>query len=356
MTKPNLWVLVALAPVYMGTAQDAESYESESVPPSEVAAEEVVIKKSYTTRGIAPATAPEIDGALNEAIWEQVAWGGDFIELRPDENTPPAQQTQFKILYDAKNLYVGIRAFDTEPEKIVKRLSRRDGFDGDWVGIFVDSYNDKRTSFGFIVSAAGVKGDVFGSNNGQDEDDSWNPIWYVKTQVDADGWTAEMRIPLSQLKFSEAGRQTWGLQVMRRFFRDEERSVWQRLPVDTPGFTSEFGTLEGLQEIESQNQLEIQPYTVARSRSYEPEAGNPFEDGSETELTGGLDAKIGITNDLTLDLTINPDFGQVEADPSAIALDGFQIFFREQRPFFIENKNIFNLPVSESFAMGITIR
>ena len=117
------------------------------------------------------------------------------------------------------------------------------------------------------------------------------------------------------------GEQTWGLQVMRRFFREEERSVWQRLPVDTPGFVSEFGELQGLRELESQNQLEIQPYTVARSRSFEAEQGNPFEDGTETTLTAGLDAKIGVTNDLTLDLTINPDFGQVEADPSDLVPD-----------------------------------
>ncbi|MDG1571044.1 DUF5916 domain-containing protein [Robiginitalea sp. M366] len=350
MTRLKLWALLLAVPVFSLSAQEDASVGAGPSDPSATADPDAVPRKTYTTQSIMPAQAPTIDGDLSDAAWEQVPWGGDFIEHRPDENTPPAQQTQFRILYDASNLYVGIRAFDTEPGKIVKRLSRRDGFDGDWVGIFIDSYFDKRTAFGFIVSAAGVKGDVFESNNGNNEDDTWNPIWYVKTRTDAQGWTAEMRIPLSQLKFAEAPRQTWGLQVMRRFFRDEERSVWQRLPVDTPGFVSEFGLLEGLRDIESQNQLEIQPYTVARTRSFEAEAGNPFEDGQETTLTGGLDAKIGITNDLTLDLTLNPDFGQVEADPSAIALDGFQIFFREQRPFFVENKNIFNYPVSESIA------
>lgn len=315
-------------------------------PADEVAA----ARKTYTTAPLSPQQAVNIDGTLDEAAWDGVAWGGDFIEQRPDENTPPDHQTQFKILYDAKNLYVGIRCFDSEPERIVRRLSRRDGFDGDWVGVFIDSYHDKRTAFGFAATAAGVKGDVFESNNGGNEDDSWNPIWFLKTQVDEQGWTAEMRIPLSQLKFGSGQNQVWGLQIMRRLFREEERSVWQRLPVDAPGFISEFGELDGLRDLEPQGQLEIQPYTVAKEKTYEPEAGNPFRDGNDMELTGGLDAKIGITNDLTLDLTLNPDFGQVEADPSAIALDGYQIFFQEQRPFFVENKNIFNYPVSPSEA------
>ncbi len=353
MFKSKLWILCALCLCFSSRAQD--SVPSETLPEtqsteSEGDPAEDVPKKVYMTNRIGTLPAPSIDGHLNDAAWGQVQWGGDFIELRPDENTPPSYQTQFKIVYDSKNLYVGIRALDAEPERIVKRLSRRDGFEGDWVGIFIDSYNDKRTAFGFIVSAAGVKNDVFESNNGNNEDETWNPIWYVKTAEDEDGWTAEMRIPLSQLKFGNAAQQDWGLQVMRRFFREEERSVWQRLPVDTPGFVSEFGQLSGLRDIEPQNQLEIQPYTVAKTESFEPEDGNPFQDGDETQLTGGLDAKIGITNDLTLDLTINPDFGQVEADPSAIALDGFQIFFREQRPFFVENKNIFNYPVSQSQA------
>jgi hypothetical protein len=296
------------------------------------------------------AEVPTIDGLLDDNAWNLVEWGNDFVEQRPDENTPPEFQTKFKILYDQKSLYIAVRCFDEEPDKIVKRLTRRDGFDGDWIGFFIDSYHDKRTAFGFLVTAAGVKADVFESNNGENEDESWNPIWYTKTNSDAEGWTAEMRIPLSQLKFGKSDDQVWGLQVMRRLFREEERSVWQRLPADTPGFVSEFGELHGLRNIDPQKQLEIQPYTVAKMETYEAEAGNPFRDGKNSKITGGLDAKIGITNDLTLDLTINPDFGQVEADPSAIALDGFQIFFEERRPFFVENKNIFDYSISNSQA------
>ena len=310
----------------------------------------LVPKRIYTTKALSGEKPPVIDGIMDETSWNGVEWENDFVESRPDENTPPSNQTRFKITYDQKYLFIGIQCLDSVPEKIVKRLSRRDGFDGDWVGVFIDSYYDKRTAFGFIVSAAGVKGDVFESNNGGNEDDSWNPIWYTKTGIDADGWTAEMKIPLSQLKFGKSGEQVWGMEVMRRHFREEERSVWQRLPPDTPGFVSEFGELHGLFNLEPQKQLEIQPYSVASIKSYEAEEGNPFLDGNDGKLAVGLDAKIGITNDLTMDLTINPDFGQVEADPSAIALDGFQIFFQEQRPFFVENKNIFDYRVSSSEA------
>ena len=311
---------------------------------------QTVPKRVYTTQVLNGVPSPEIDGILDDQGWDIVEWEGDFIEQRPDENTQPEHQTKFKIVYDQKFLYVGVRCLDSEPDKIVKRLSRRDGFQGDWIGIFIDSYHDERTAFGFITTAAGVKADVFESNNGGDEDESWNPIWYTRSNIDEEGWTAEMKIPLSQLKFGKSNEQVWGLQLMRKLFREEERSVWQRIPQDTPGFVSEFGLLNGLISLEPQKQLEVQPYTVAKLETYEAEEGNPFRDGSDGKITGGLDAKIGITNDLTLDLTINPDFGQVEADPSAIALDGFQIFFREQRPFFVENKNIFDYRVSRSEA------
>ena len=309
-----------------------------------------VIKKVYTTTSLANAEPPTIDGLITEESWDLVSWEGGFIEQRPDENTAPEHQSAFKILYDKKFLYVAVRCYDNEPDKIVKRLSRRDGFEGDWVAIFIDSYHDERTAFGFLVTAAGVKADIFESNNGDNEDESWNPIWYTKANIDDEGWTAEMKIPLSQLKFGKGDNQVWGLQFMRRLFREEERSVWQRLPRDAAGFVSLFGELHGLRNLEPQKQLEIQPYTVAKLETYEPEDGNPFLDGNDTSLNGGLDAKIGITNDLTLDVTINPDFGQVEADPSTIALDGFQIFFQERRPFFVENNNIFDYGLSRSQA------
>ena len=307
-----------------------------------------ISKKTYTTKALFDQESPAIDGYINEKCWEIVDWSTDFVEREPDENTAPSEQTKFKIIYDKKFLYIAFRCYDKEPNKIVKRMSRRDGFEGDWVEINIDSYHDKRSGFSFTSSVSGVKGDEFISDNGNNWDSSWNPIWYLKTNIDEEGWTAEVKIPFSQLKFGNDKEQIWGIQVQRRFFRAEERSTWQRIPLDAPGWVSEFGELHGLKDIEPQKQIEIQPYAATQYNSYPEEKGNPFRDGKEAKLNAGLDAKIGITNDLTLDLTVNPDFGQVDADPAAIALDGFQIFFEERRPFFVENKNIFNFRFADN--------
>lgn len=302
---------------------------------------EPVPKRAYSAARLT-GEAPKIDGKITEGVWDAAAWESDFVEWRPDENTPPSQPTSFKILYDDTYLYAAIRCYDSVPSKIERRLGRRDSFEGDRVSIMIDSYHDKRTAFVFTTTAGGVKGEEFVSENGENWDDSWNPIWYTAANMDDQGYTVEMKIPFSQLKFGQAEEQVWGLQVFRTFFRANERSVWQRIPLDAGGLISEFGLLRGLKDIAPQKQLEIQPFVVSQYDSYPAEEGNPFRDGSDFPANVGLDAKIGITNDLTLDLTVNPDFGQVDADPGAIALDGFQIFFQERRPFFIENKNIFD--------------
>lgn len=303
-------------------------------------------KRVYDTNLIE--NPPIVDGLINENSWDAVDWDGDFIQWQPDEGKQPTQQTKFKVLYDDKNLYIAVRCYDTEPNKIVERLSRRDGFAGDWVEVNIDSYFDLRTVFSFTITAAGVKGDEFVSENGDNWDSSWNPIWYAKTNVDKEGWTAEMKIPFTQLRFSKKPEQVWGFQVHRRDFRLEEHSIWQRVPRELSGWVSNLGELHGLNNIKPQKQIEIQPYVVGQADSFEKELGNPFVTGKSNKITGGVDGKIGITNNLTLDFTINPDFGQVEADPAAISLDGFQIFFEEQRPFFIENKNIFDYSFTNS--------
>ena len=299
-------------------------------------------KRVYNTKEISNKNAPKIDGSIDEDSWDIVEWESDFIEWQPNENTAPTHQTKFKIIYDKENLYIAVKAFDDNPENIEKRLSRRDESDGDFIEIHIDSYHDLRTGFSFSVNAAGVKKDEFISNNGENWDKSWNPIWHVKTKINIDGWTAEMKIPLSQLRFGNDVNQIWGLQILRNYFDGAETSLWQRIPPKSPGWISEMGELHGLRNLNTKKQIEIQPYFVSQYESAINENNNPFSKSNQFKLNGGIDAKIGITNDLTLDITINPDFGQVEADPSAVVLDGFQVFFREQRPFFVENNNIFN--------------
>jgi hypothetical protein len=304
--------------------------------------------KSYTTARI-QGEPPKIDGLLNDPAWDQVEWGGgDFRQLQPDAGKAPTVQTYFKIMYDDKNLYVIFRNLDPEPDKIVKRMSRRDGFEGDWVEINIDSYYDKRTAFSFTSSVSGVKGDEYVSNNGDNWDASWDPIWYLKTSINAEGWIAELRIPLSQLRFADKPELTWGFQVHRRFFRNQERSLWQYIPPTAPGWVYLFGDLKGIKGIKPQKQLEIQPYVVAKTETFAKEEGNPFATGQGSDVEFGLDAKIGITSDITLDLTVNPDFGQVEADPSQVNLSAFELFFQERRPFFIEGSNVLNFPASNS--------
>ena len=334
LSSRNLIVLFLLLPILV-LAQEETTTEIPNEYP----------KRSYTTASISNATPIAIDGNINEEAWDAVEWTTDYVEFEPDNGTAPSEQTKMKIVYDDKNLYVAFICYESDLSNIERRLGRRDDFPGDWVEINIDSYGDDRTGFSFTISASGVKGDEFISNNGN-FDSSWNPIWYVKTGTIAEGWTAEMRIPLSQLRFGAEEEQVWGLQSTRRYFSNEERSTWQQLPPNPPGWVSAFGELRGIKGLKPQKQLEIQPYTVAQLDTYEEVPGNPFLDGSDARLTGGLDAKIGITNDLTLDVTINPDFGQVDADPGAIALDGFEIFFQERRPFFVENKNIFDYNIS----------
>ena len=307
---------------------------------AQLTAQESIPKRIYTTQPLQEAIV--IDGDISDAGWNVGTWSSDFVEKMPNEGTSPTFQTQFKVLYDAQFLYVAIRALDENPTLIQQRLTRRDGFAGDRVNVIIDSYHDKRTAFVFTTTAAGVKGEEIATQNGNKWDDSWNPIWYTNAKIDAKGWTAEMKIPFSQLRFGNDTAQIWGFNVARNIFRENERSLWQRIPNDQAGFISESGELHGLINLKSQKQLEIQPFTVLQYDNYQTETGNPYRDGTDFKINGGLDAKIGITNDLTLDLTVNPDFGQVEADPGAIALDGFQIFFEEQRPFFVENKNIFD--------------
>ncbi|MBK7214133.1 MAG: carbohydrate binding family 9 domain-containing protein [Bacteroidales bacterium] len=297
-------------------------------------------QRSYQTARLS-GPAPQIDGIINDASWESVSWGDSFTQREPYDGKSPSQQTAFRILYDDKFVYVAIRAFDSVPSDIVTRLTRRDNTDADWVGIIFDSYNDNLTGFGFAVTASGVKMDLMIINDGQD-DESWDAIWNAKSHIDAQGWTAEFSIPLSQLRFSGKDEMTWGLNVMRYIYRKEEMSVWQPIARNAPGFVSLFGDLQGLKGIKPKREVEILPYMVTKAQYDEKEEGNPFATGKSYGFNTGIDGKIGLTNDFTLNFTVNPDFGQVEADPSEVNLTAFESYFEEKRPFFIEGKNIFD--------------
>jgi len=294
---------------------------------------------------------PVLDGHLDDSAWDRVDWSGEFVQRQPEDGAAPSAQTEFKLLYDDEALYFGFRMHD-DPELVRSMLARRDHFPGDWVEINIDSYHDQRTAFSFTLSLSGTRGDEFVSNDGNRWDGSWDPVWEGATGLDDGGWTAEMRIPLSQLRFDGAEEQVWGLQVQRRIFREEERSTWQEIPRDCSGWVSNFGEIHGIRGIKPARRVEIMPYTVARAESFEKVPGNPFRDGSTSDLDFGMDGKIGLSSDLTLDFTINPDFGQVEADPSQVNLTAFETYFQERRPFFVEGADILDLPLAPAITGG----
>lgn len=298
-------------------------------------------KKTYFTKKIEDSLSPVIDGEISDQVWNQVEWSSDFIQFQPEENTQPSNQTKYKLLYDNNAVYIFVKSINN-PNEIVNRLSRRDKLEGDAIMIGIDSNNDKISSFMFCLSSAGTQVDMFASGNGDKEDESWNAVWYSKTKIDEDGWNAELKIPFSQLRFSNDDNQTWGFNIMRIDFKKNETSLWDRVPVGSAGWISESGEIKGISKITPKLNYEIKPFSLVEYNSYENETGNPFRDGSDLKTNFGIDGKINITSDLTLDFTINPDFGQVEADPSVINLDGFEIFFDEKRPFFVEGKNIFD--------------
>ncbi|MCX6302317.1 MAG: DUF5916 domain-containing protein [Bacteroidia bacterium] len=303
-------------------------------------------KKRYKATEVA--TAPLIDGIVDDQVWEQGEWIDDFTQYEPYNGQKPSQKTEFKIIFDEDNLFIAIKSFDTSPDSIVKRMTRRDNVDGDMVGVVFDSFHDRRTGFFFAVSVGGVKLDEMMSNDGENEDSSWDPNWWVKTSVNSDGWIAEMKIPFSQLRFEKNSGDVWGLEVFRTLYRKQEMSMWQHIPKDAPGLVHMFGEMSGIENVKPRKIFDVTPYGVVKTETFKAEAGNPFmEKGRKFGPNGGIDAKIGVTNNMTMDLTINPDFGQVEADPSVVNLSAYETFFEEKRPFFIEGSNIL------SFGMGI---
>ncbi len=295
-------------------------------------------KREYTTVKIQ--SVPKIDGRLDDDCWlNEGEWSQYYIQQMPEEGVPPTQETRFKILYDDKYIYAAIRAYETDPDRIDFRPARRDNFDGDIVGICFDSYNDQRTGFEFDLTASGGKIDLILTNPGWDE--SWNAVWEGKTAVEDSAWTAEMKIPLSQLRYSNNPEQVWGLHAWRWISRNQEEDQWQLIPRDAPARMSALGTLTGIETSGRSRRIELMPYALGGIQRSEAVEGNPFATGTDPKFNAGLDAKIGITSDFTMDLTVNPDFGQVEADPSELNLTVFETFFDEKRPFFLEGKNIF---------------
>lgn len=308
-------------------------------------------KRIYRT--IRTGEKPRIDGMLDDACWNEGVWAGDFRQQMPVEGAKPTQQTKMKILYDNENIYVAFKCYDNEPDKIDRQLARRDEFEGDIIGINFDSYHDRRTGFEFNLTAAGSKLDLILTNawaegNIQGLELNWNPVWDGAVGRMDSGWTAEMRIPLTQLRYSNEPVQIWGLHVWRWINRNAEEDQWNLIPRGNAGALYHFGELHGLENLPVVRRVEFMPYTVAKIKTYEQQPLNPYMDGKDPSIAFGMDGKFGIGSNFTVDYTINPDFGQVEADPSELNLTAFETYYEEKRPFFIEGKNIFGLDFDDN--------
>lgn len=289
--------------------------------------------------------SPTIDGVLDEACWQLGKWDGGYLQREPHEGAEPTDPTEIKLVYDNDAIYVAIRAFVKDVANRDQQIGRRDSFAGDMVGIAFDSYFDRRTAVEFDVSGGGSKVDILIHADGFDK--SWNAVWDVAVGEEADAWVSEFKIPFSQLRFpGNVDERVWGLHSWRWHRESNMESNWQIIPRDNSGFVYQFGELRGLEDLKSKRQFEIMPYFSGSLINRSKEDGNPFRDGLEHDFNAGLDAKIGITSNFIADLTINPDFGQVEADPSELNLSKVETFFKEQRPFFLEGKSLFEFEVN----------
>lgn len=293
-------------------------------------------------------TQPQIDGFLNEEVWQRVQPVTGLLQRDPDEGQPESERTEIRVVFDHEALYFGCMMHDAEPDKIVARLTRRDNeIDSDVISIRLDSYHDHKTAFEFTVLASGVKIDILQYNDAEEEDDSWDVVWETKTQIlrgenSPKGWSAEIKIPFHALRYtpSAEGKNVWGVNFIRRISRKAERDQWALVPKDARGFISHFGHLVLEGELPNPSRLEVLPYSVG-SGTFVNRALAPVGAGtSDFSGNAGFDLKYGLSSNLTLDLTVNPDFGQVEADPAVLNLTTFETFYPEKRPFFIEGTQI----------------
>lgn len=288
-----------------------------------------------------------VDGILDEAAWASARVFTGFVQETPVEGAPVEHDTEVRVLFGDGAIWVAARMWDSEPHRIVSRMDRRDDRgNSDSFSMHLDPNLDGLTGYMFGVSAANVQRDMYMFNDDQ-LDNAWNAVWASAVQVDEHGWTAELRIPLSQIRYDASDDlQTWGV----NFFRDRpataERSYYSLVSQLRPGRVSQMGRMDGVRVTQASRRAEMRPYVVSSLHRGPAAPGNPFFDGSHAATRVGADLRYGLGAAFTLDATINPDFGQVEADPAVINLTAFETFFDEQRPFFVEDARIFDFGLS----------
>ena len=313
-----------------------------------VAAQNAAIDMDKPTLEAAPRTGDiTIDGHLDEAAWLAAYPTKHFIQREPIEGAKPGQVTEVRVLYDDRALYIGARMYDDSPKDIAKQLVRRDeSGQFDFFTVSIDPNNDKRTGYQFRISASGVQRDAYLYNDVK-RDTAWNAVWASRVSIDKQGWVAEMRIPLSQIRYEvKDEQQSWGINFRRRRLATNETMDFALQSRVRYGRVSVFGRLEGLHLPTEGSRIELRPYVLGSARTEKAEQDNPFFDGSELNTRMGLDLRYGLGSSYTLDMAFNPDFGQVEVDPAVVNLSEFETFFQERRPFFVEDAQVFDFNLS----------
>jgi len=290
--------------------------------------------------------AVKIDGILEEKVWQNEGCAG-FIQTDPIDGSKPSEKTRVWMAYDQEYLYVAAFLYDSQPELIQGRLGRRDDFvDSDWFIFAVDPYFDRRTGYQFAVNPSGsiVDGTLYNDIN---EDTTWNGVWDWASHINDHGWCVEIKIPFDQLRFPKKEEYVWGVNFRRVILRKNEKITYVWVPKEESAYVSRFAELRGIKGIKPGMHIELLPYAVSQAHLSPEQPGNPFETGREFLGDAGFNFKLGLKSNLTLDATVNPDFGQVEVDPAVINLSAYETYYEEKRPFFIEGANIFN-----AFGMG----
>lgn len=292
-----------------------------------------------TITAVRTSVSPKIDGNLNDTCWQNSQAAKDFIQRDLYPGLPSVQKAEVKFLYDDDAIYIGAHLYDSSPDSILRELSTRDNeANADLFGLFLDTYNDDINAYGFFVTAAGTQIDARYSSEGQDF--SWNAVWMSAVKINNTGWSIELKIPYSALRFSKKEIQTWGLNIVRKIRRYRETSFWSPLDPKIDALIRQCGDLTGLQNIKPPVRLSFTPYVAGILNHY------PYNDPALNNLTtnysGGMDVKYGLSDAFTLDVTLVPDFSQVQSDNQVLNLSPFEVQFQERRPFFTEGTELFN--------------
>lgn len=286
---------------------------------------------------------PVVDGDLSDDVWQHAVFANGFLQKEPTQGAPPENRSEIAVVYDDDAIYIGARLHSANPDNILATVSRRDNAgNSERIIVSFDTYHDKRTAYSFAVTASGTRIDYYHSSDNEfDRDYEFDPVWTAKTARTGDGWTAEMRIPFSQLRFRRGDPQVWGVNVNRWVPTTNEDSYWIVVPREAQGWSSRMGELVGIEGVRPSRRIEVTPYAASDvTRTSNPDPEDPFTEETNYDARAGADFKMGVGPNLTLEGTINPDFGQVEADPAEVNLSAFETFFDERRPFFTEGANL----------------